>query len=86
IIHHFLTIIAISFTVTMFEYTESMSFFISAVIWLFQATTEQFTFIGLLGYRLEWRVRTTSSLLKLASVQSLLTKVCATMGTLMWLS
>ncbi|RXK42465.1 hypothetical protein M231_00019 [Tremella mesenterica] len=84
IIHHFLTIIAISFTVTMFEYTESMSFFISAVIWLFQATTEQFTFIGLLGYRLEWRVRTTSSLLKLASVQSLLTKSASAIALLVF--
>ncbi|WWC58717.1 uncharacterized protein I303_101261 [Kwoniella dejecticola CBS 10117] len=74
IAHHFLTIIAISFTVTVFEYTQSMSYLCSAIIWLFQATTEQPTFVGLLGYRLEWNPRTVSKILKIASLQTFILK------------
>nr|XP_019015063.1 uncharacterized protein I206_01151 [Kwoniella pini CBS 10737]OCF53844.1 hypothetical protein I206_01151 [Kwoniella pini CBS 10737] len=74
IAHHFLTIIAISFTVTVFEYTQSMSYLCSAIIWLFQATTEQPTFIGLLGYRLDWEPRTVSRILKIASLQTFIFK------------
>ncbi|WWD09406.1 hypothetical protein V865_007529 [Kwoniella europaea PYCC6329] len=74
IAHHFLTIIAISFTVTVFEYTQSMSYLISAVIWLFQATTEQPTFFGLLGYRLDWDRRMVSRILKIAAVQTFIFK------------
>jgi hypothetical protein len=75
IVHHFLTIFAISFTVSVWEYTESMTYMVSAVVWwvptvrtdhserrvvlsdsrLFQATTEQPTFVGLLGC--EWDFR-----------------------------
>ncbi|WVQ82767.1 hypothetical protein IAT38_004899 [Cryptococcus sp. DSM 104549] len=74
IAHHFLTIIAISITVTMFEYTQSMSYLVSAVIWLFQATTEQPTFFGLLGYRLGWNEKSVAWLLKFAALQTFVLK------------
>lgn len=74
IIHHFLTIIAISFTVAVFEYTMSTTYLNSACIWLFQATLEQPTFLGLLGYRLGWNPKQVARLLKFAAVQTFLFK------------
>ncbi|WWD17858.1 hypothetical protein CI109_102302 [Kwoniella shandongensis] len=84
IVHHFLTIIAISFTVSVFEYTQSMTYLISAVIWLFQATTEQFTFVGLLGYRLDWDRKNISRLLKFAAVQSFVFKSASAIGLIVY--
>ncbi|WVF70462.1 hypothetical protein IAT40_005252 [Kwoniella sp. CBS 6097] len=84
IIHHFLTIFAISFTVTVFEYTQSMTYLISAVIWLFQATTEQPTFLGLLGYRLDWNAKTVSRILKFASVQTFVLKSASAIGLMVY--
>ncbi|OCF55462.1 hypothetical protein L486_06946 [Kwoniella mangroviensis CBS 10435] len=84
IAHHFLSIIAISFTVTVFEYTQSMSYLISAVIWLFQATTEQPTFFGLLGYRLDWDRRTVSRILKIAAVQTFIFKSASAIGLVVY--
>ncbi|KAK4688064.1 hypothetical protein P7C73_g2064, partial [Tremellales sp. Uapishka_1] len=74
IAHHFLTIIAISFTVTCFEYTEDPSFIGSAVIWLFQATTEQPTFVGLLG----------SNILKFAAIQTFVVKTASAIGIIVY--
>ncbi|WRT64160.1 uncharacterized protein IL334_001089 [Kwoniella shivajii] len=84
IAHHFLTIIAISFTVTVFEYTQSMTYLISAVIWLFQATTEQPTFIGLLGYRLDWDPRAVSIILKVAAIQTSIFKSASAIGLMVY--
>ncbi|WVW82297.1 hypothetical protein I302_104303 [Kwoniella bestiolae CBS 10118] len=84
IAHHFLTIIAISFTVTVFEYTQSMSYLNSAVIWLFQATTEQPTFLGLLGYRLDWNPRTVSKILKIAAVQTFIFKTASAIALVVY--
>ncbi|RXK42464.1 hypothetical protein M231_00018 [Tremella mesenterica] len=80
IAHHFLTILAISLSWTLFENTQSMSFYVSAIIWLFYATTDQLTFVGLLGYRLEWPVQHTAFLLQIAAVQSLVIKAVSTLS------
>jgi hypothetical protein len=47
--HHYFTILAIALSVTLVEYTQSPTYVVSGMIWLLQATTEQPTFIGLLG-------------------------------------
>lgn len=49
VIHHCFTILAISLSVTLVEYTQSPTYVVSGIIWLLQATTEQPTFIGLLA-------------------------------------
>lgn len=49
VIHHCFTILAISLSVTLVEYTQSPTHVVSGIIWLLQATTEQPTFIGLFG-------------------------------------
>ncbi|ODO07179.1 hypothetical protein L198_00758 [Cryptococcus wingfieldii CBS 7118] len=84
IAHHFLTIIAISFTVSVFEYTMSMSYMVSAIIWLFQATTEQPTFLGLMGYRLGWSRTLVARLLKFAAVQTFILKSASAIGLIVY--
>ncbi|ODN84561.1 hypothetical protein L202_00488 [Cryptococcus amylolentus CBS 6039] len=84
IAHHFLTIIAISFTVSVFEYTMSMSYMVSAIIWLFQATTEQPTFLGLMGYRLGWSRTWVARLLKFAAVQTFILKSASAIGLIVY--
>ncbi|GFZ43542.1 hypothetical protein JCM24511_01262 [Saitozyma sp. JCM 24511] len=84
IVHHFLTIFAISFTVSVWEYTESMTYMVSAVVWLFQATTEQPTFVGLLGYRLDWSPKFVARLLQFAALQTFIVKSASAVGLLVY--
>ncbi|KAK8865951.1 hypothetical protein IAR55_001100 [Kwoniella newhampshirensis] len=84
IIHHFLTIFAISFTVSVFEYTQSMTYLISAVVWLFQATTEQLTFVALIGYRLDWDGRVVGRMLKIAAIQTFVFKSASAIGLIVY--
>ncbi|KAL7424715.1 hypothetical protein Q5752_000399 [Cryptotrichosporon argae] len=84
IAHHFLTIFAISFTVTVFEYTESMTYLNSAIIWLFQATTEQPTFFGLFGYRMDWNPVTVARLLKFAAIQTFVLKSASAVALIVY--
>lgn len=57
VIHHILTIIAISYAAVMIEWTQHPGFAVSGIIWLFQATAEQPTFIGLMGCKCSLSVK-----------------------------
>ncbi|WVQ85398.1 hypothetical protein IAT38_007563 [Cryptococcus sp. DSM 104549] len=74
IAHHFLTVATMSMTVTALEYTQSPTYLISGLIWLFQATTEQPTFLGLMGYRLGWSSARVAFLLKASAIQTFIFK------------
>lgn len=74
ICHHTLTVFATSFVIILLDKTSDPSFILSGSLWLFQATTEQLTFIALFGYRLEWQPRILRPLLKIASIQSMIIK------------
>ncbi|WVQ62172.1 uncharacterized protein L199_000310 [Kwoniella botswanensis] len=82
--HHILTIFAISLGVTTNEYTQNPTFMLSGIIWLFQATTEQPTFIGLMGYRLKWKKETVALILKISSVQTFIFKAASALALLVY--
>ncbi|WVF70459.1 hypothetical protein IAT40_005249 [Kwoniella sp. CBS 6097] len=84
IAHHFLTIFAISLTLTLFEYNQSSTYMLSAVIWLLQATTEQPTFLGLMGYRLKWPPALVADLLKIAAVQTFVFKIASSIALIVY--
>ena len=75
--HHCLTIFAIGFVMVLMDKTQDPSFVITGSLWLFQATTEQLTFVALFGYRLEWAPRVLRPMLRIAAVQSLLVKIAS---------
>ncbi|UZJ56754.1 hypothetical protein CBS101457_006074 [Exobasidium rhododendri] len=74
IVHHTLTVFACSFIAVLIDQTHDPSFFITANLWLLQATTEQFTFLALFGYRLQWTSSFLRPLLYFSSVQALVLK------------
>ncbi|WVF70458.1 hypothetical protein IAT40_005248 [Kwoniella sp. CBS 6097] len=82
--HHVLTIFAISLGVTTLEYTQNPCYMLSGIIWLFQATTEQPTFIGLMGYRLKWRKETVAWILKVSSIQTFVFKAASALALLVY--
>lgn len=52
---------------------------------MFQATTEQFTFVGLLGYRLQWRPSIVQTSLVFSAIQSLICKLASLgAGVYLW--
>ncbi|KAF9070241.1 hypothetical protein BDP27DRAFT_1220981 [Rhodocollybia butyracea] len=69
--HHFCTIFAIVLVLSMLSYTQHPALISAGEIWLFQATTEQSVFIGLIMYRLGSPAKFTSNVLHFAAVQSL---------------
>lgn len=74
-----------SFIVVMLDRTRDPSFVLSGLIWVFQATTEQTTFIALAGYRLKWSPSIVRLLLRISAVQSLVFKLAAIAGsTYVW--
>ncbi|GAA5997227.1 uncharacterized protein JCM10292_000112 [Rhodotorula paludigena] len=72
--HHICTLLAIFSLFVAIEKTYHPAIVTVGTIWLFQATTEQSIFIGLLMYRLECGARWTRRVLRFAAVQSLLCK------------
>ncbi|KAK0192034.1 hypothetical protein F5146DRAFT_1135766 [Armillaria mellea] len=54
------------------------------LIWLFQATTEQSVFIGLILYRLRFPKRVVAPVLKFAAVQSFICKITSAIYLLVW--
>jgi len=73
--HHFCTIFAIVLLLSMLSYQKHPQLIGAGEIWLFQATTEQSVFIGLLMYRLGCSDKATSRLLYFASIQSFICKL-----------
>ncbi|KAK1926794.1 hypothetical protein DB88DRAFT_538660 [Papiliotrema laurentii] len=86
VIHHILTIIAISYAAVMIEWTQHPGFAVSGIIWLFQATAEQPTFIGLMGYRLQWNRKLVAHILKLSSIQTFIVKIASCIGLMYYWS
>ncbi|WRT64163.1 uncharacterized protein IL334_001092 [Kwoniella shivajii] len=84
IAHHILTIFAVSLAVTAVEYTQHPGYMLSGIIWLFQATTEQPTFVGLMGYRLKWRRETVATILKISSIQTFVFKAASALALLVY--
>ncbi|WWC58712.1 uncharacterized protein I303_101256 [Kwoniella dejecticola CBS 10117] len=82
--HHILTIFAISLGVTTMEYTQNPTFMLSGIIWLFQATTEQPTFVGLMGYRLKWKKETVAIILKVSAIQTFVFKAASATALLVY--
>ncbi|OCF34054.1 hypothetical protein I316_04401 [Kwoniella heveanensis BCC8398] len=82
--HHVLTIFAISLGVTTLEYTQNPCYMLSGIVWLFQATTEQPTFVGLMGYRLKWRKETVAWILKISSIQTFVFKAASAVALLVY--
>ncbi|WWC86258.1 uncharacterized protein L201_001131 [Kwoniella dendrophila CBS 6074] len=82
--HHVLTIFAISLGVTAVEYTQNPTYMLSGLIWLFQATTEQPTFIGLIGYRLKWKKETVAIILKVSAIQTFVFKAASALALLIY--
>ncbi|KPV78166.1 uncharacterized protein RHOBADRAFT_50669 [Rhodotorula graminis WP1] len=79
--HHFCTLLAIMSLFVTMEQTFHPAIVTVGAIWLFQATTEQSVFIGLLMYRLGCGARNTRRVLRFAAVQSFLFKF----GAAIWL-
>lgn len=75
--HHCLTIFASGFMIVLLDKTQDPSFILTGTLWLFQATTEQLTFVALFGYRLEWKPRILRPMLQIAAIQSLLVKMAS---------
>jgi hypothetical protein len=48
LMHHFATLFAIFFVGSALDKTKNPAYVVSALLWLFQATTEQSVFVGLL--------------------------------------
>ncbi|KAJ3996007.1 hypothetical protein F5050DRAFT_1572362 [Lentinula boryana] len=69
--HHFCTIFAIVLLLSVLSYTRHLALMGVGEIWLFQATTEQSVFIGLLMYRIGCSYKMTRNVLYFAAVQSL---------------
>jgi hypothetical protein len=74
-IHHTLTVFATSYIAVQLDKTHDPSLFLTANLWLFQATTEQVTFLALFGYRLNWSPRLLRPLLRFTSIQTLVLKM-----------
>ncbi|KAJ4490566.1 hypothetical protein J3R30DRAFT_3694241 [Lentinula aciculospora] len=73
--HHFCTIFAIVLLLSVLSYTRHPALMGAGNIWLFQATTEQSVFVGLLMYRLDCSPKLTRNVLYFAAIQSLVFKL-----------
>ncbi|GAA5988581.1 hypothetical protein JCM11641_004609 [Rhodosporidiobolus odoratus] len=72
--HHLFTLLAIMSLFISIENNFHPATVTIGVIWLFQATTEQSIFIGLLMYRLKYNPKIVRAVLRFAAIQSFLVK------------
>ncbi|KAM0751747.1 hypothetical protein T439DRAFT_324938 [Meredithblackwellia eburnea MCA 4105] len=82
--HHLSTVFAITFVNGAVVITEDPSMFLTALMWLFQATTEQGIFFGLLMYRFKLPVKWVKPVLKISAIQGLLVKFVFSIYTFVW--
>ncbi|GAA5981226.1 hypothetical protein JCM10908_004029 [Rhodotorula pacifica] len=75
LIHHFCTLLAISSLYITLERTYHPATITVGTIWLFQATTEQSVFVGMIMYRLGYAAKRTRAVLRFAAAQSFIFKV-----------
>ncbi|KAK0196015.1 hypothetical protein F5146DRAFT_1133476 [Armillaria mellea] len=71
LVHHFCTLFATIFIQIALQIALHPAIASAGLIWLFQATTEQSVFIGLILYRLRFPRHVVAPVLKFAAVQSL---------------
>ncbi|KAL8291964.1 hypothetical protein RQP46_001430 [Phenoliferia psychrophenolica] len=82
--HHFCTIFAIIFVIVCLGATDDPSLFVTALCWVFQASTEQVQFAGLLMYRFKCAPRAVSSTLRIGAAQALVAKMCSSVYVFIW--
>ncbi|SJL08431.1 uncharacterized protein ARMOST_11795 [Armillaria ostoyae] len=84
LIHHFSALFSIIFLQVMLQVSMHIEIICAGLLWLFQATTEQSIFIGLLLYRLKYPRRIVEPTLKFAAVQSFVCKTAFLVWLLVW--
>ncbi|KAF9037888.1 hypothetical protein BDZ89DRAFT_1061460 [Hymenopellis radicata] len=84
LVHHICTLFSLFFMQAALQISLNPAIFSLGVIWLFQATTEQSIFIGLLLYRLRYPKRLVQTTLKCAAVQSFIFKMAFAVYLMIW--
>ncbi|KAK9897917.1 hypothetical protein P389DRAFT_210293 [Cystobasidium minutum MCA 4210] len=84
LIHHSATLFAVCLVSGTLDSTHHPSILVTGLVWLFQASTEQLTFIALLMYRLKYPVRHVAWLLKVSAIQNLIPKFAFAIYVLVW--
>ncbi|CEH19546.1 hypothetical protein CBOM_06857 [Ceraceosorus bombacis] len=82
IAHHIITLFVMSLAIVLLSKLSDPSFVLTGLLWLFQATTEQTTFVALFMYRLQVSPRILRPMFRVASVQSLVFKMASIAGTI----
>ncbi|KAL8291959.1 hypothetical protein RQP46_001425 [Phenoliferia psychrophenolica] len=84
LMHHFCTVFAVIFVIACLQTTQDPSLFVTGLCWIFQASTEQVQFAGLLMYRFKCSPRAVSSTLRFGAAQALFTKMCSSIYVFIW--
>ncbi|KAK0459308.1 uncharacterized protein EV420DRAFT_314550 [Desarmillaria tabescens] len=84
LVHHLCTLFAIIFIQIALQMALDPAIASAGLIWLFQATTEQSIFIGLVLYRLRYAKETVQSVLRFAAIQSFIFKFGFAIYLLVW--
>ncbi len=79
--HHAITCFAMSLSIVMLERLQDPSYALTALLWMYQATTEQTCFIALFLYRLSAPVKLLRPMFRISAVQSLVFKFASIAGT-----
>ncbi|KAL8291969.1 hypothetical protein RQP46_001435 [Phenoliferia psychrophenolica] len=82
--HHFCTVFAVIFVIACLGETQDPSLFVTGVCWIFQASTEQVQFAGLLMYRFKCSPRAVSFTLRFGAAQALVAKMCSSVYVFIW--
>lgn len=81
IFHHAITCFVMSLALVMLERLQDPSFALTSVLWMYQATTEQTSFLALFMYRLSVPAKTLRPLFRISAIQSLVFKFASIGGT-----
>ncbi|KAK0212270.1 hypothetical protein DFS33DRAFT_14658 [Desarmillaria ectypa] len=84
LVHHFCTLFATTFIQIALQIALHPAIASAGLIWLFQATTEQSVFIGLILYRLRFPKHVVAPVLKFAAIQSFICKIASAIYLLVW--
>ncbi|KAK0459310.1 uncharacterized protein EV420DRAFT_314593 [Desarmillaria tabescens] len=84
LVHHFCTLFATIFIQIALQIALHPAIASAGLIWLFQATTEQSVFIGLVLYRLRFSIHVVAPVLRSAAVQSFICKIASAIYLLIW--
>ncbi|KAK0486427.1 hypothetical protein IW261DRAFT_797208 [Armillaria novae-zelandiae] len=84
LVHHFCTLFATIFIQVALQIALHPAIASAGLIWLFQATTEQSVFIGLILYRLRFPKHVAAPVLKFSAVQSFICKIASAIYLLVW--